>query len=271
MGVDASQSYLDAVAAFDDVVRGCTDLSIRCSGIPSPSNQHFHASVLFTVLCVRGTSLGFLAPHGSLSTRSIEHWDYASTAVMTRSLLEVRIAFYYLCIERCSGQEWGCRWNLFNLHDCVTAIRLSHEMGLNASDSLATEEMADELRERLAKNKFFVALSEKERKKYLKGGSAYLYPLEDIAHNAGVDRSTFRWLYRFLSIHVHAFPMSIYGLRRFDRGTGVHTEVEEGYTLMLLQFATGLLDTSRGDMERLFRRQLRAPRGARGRIRRRRR
>ena len=76
-----------------------------------------------------------------MAKKIVDHWDYASVAVMTRSILEVRLAFHYLCIEKCSGREWGCRWNIFNLHDCLARKRLFEEMEADPQEIVAFEEV----------------------------------------------------------------------------------------------------------------------------------
>jgi len=132
-------------------------------------------------------SLAILTPYSPWAKRKLEHWDYASIAGMTRSVLEIRLAFFYLCAEECSREEWECRWNIFNLHDCTARIRLFEELPSQSPDIISFSAQADEVRARLTANPFFTTLPEKERKKYLHGSHAYLNSLEDIAARAGVD------------------------------------------------------------------------------------
>ncbi len=86
----------------------------------------------------------------------------------------------------------------------------------------------------------------------MKGATAYLYPLEDIASKAGVDKQIFRWLYLLLSSHVHGLPMSFYRMGEQERGRGVHSDVEEGYTSLCLSFSMSLLIHARDEMTGLF-------------------
>jgi hypothetical protein len=247
-----SENYKERIDALGNVVSHCIEVSQRFAGIPSPTGSHFYASVLFTSLCSRGVSLAILAPLSSWSEKIVEHWDYASIAGMVRSILEIRLAFFYLCAEKCSREEWECRWNIFNLHDCKSRICLFEEMTHESHDIEGFEAQADELRSRLTANAYFMSMSEKQRNKFLKGGNAYLFPLEEIGLRAGVERQTFRWLYKLLSIHVHGLPMSFYRMGNQERGRGVHSEVEEGYTLLCLSFAISLLVSARDEMESLF-------------------
>lgn len=252
MNSKPSEEYRERVAALDNVVRHCITVSQRFAGIQSPTGAHFYASVLFTSLCTRGVSLAILTPFSPWAKKKIEHWDYASIAGMTRSILEIRLTFFYLCTEKCQREEWECRWNIFNLHDCTARIRLFEELQGGSSDIAGFNAQADELRDRLNANSFFTSLPEKDRKKYLHGGHAYLHSLEDIASRAGVDIHTFRWLYKLLSSHVHGLPLAFYRMGEQERGRGVHSEVEEGYTQLCLSFAISLLVAARDEMESLY-------------------
>jgi hypothetical protein len=57
------------------------------------TQKHFHASVLFTAMLSRSLSLLMLAPHSPWAHKMIEHWDYASAAVILRTMMELRAAY----------------------------------------------------------------------------------------------------------------------------------------------------------------------------------
>ena len=247
-----SDEYKKRIAAFESALNDCFNLSQRCSGIRAPTAAHFYASVLFTSLCSRGASFGILAPGTTFSTKSFDHWDFASLAVLARSILEIRISLFYLCIQECSDVEWKFRWDLFNLHDCTSRIHLFQEMDRDSDDLAGFEKQAEELRDRLRKNEFFLALKESQQRHLLHGKHAYAVSLESIAEHAGVAITEFRWLYRFLSSHVHGLPMSFYRMEEDGRGRGVHSEVEEDYSSLCVSFVLTLLVASRDEMQKLF-------------------
>lgn len=252
MSNEPSDHYKERVATLDNVVRDCISLSQACAGIRSLTGSHFFASVLFTLLCTRAVSIAVLAPYSPWSKKLIEHWDYASIASLTRSLLEIRLAFFYLCTESCTDDEWRCRWNVFNIHDCQTRLRLFSELPDPPEDVSGFQVQLNELRDRLTSNAFFAAISANQQKQYLNGDKAYLSPLEEIASRAGVDIHTFRWLYKFLSSHVHGLPMSFYRMGQQERGRGVHGDTEEGYASLCLSFVVSILVSSRDEMKKKF-------------------
>lgn len=248
-----SQEYLDTVHAFESVVRECCSLSRQCSGIRAPSNSHFWASVLFTTLCTKAFSIALLVPYSPWAKKTFEHWDHASVASLTRSLLEVRLAFFYLCAESCSEDEWRCRWNIFNVHDCTSRIHLftALDPSYDVSDFHV---QLKELQTRLTANEFFASLPVncKQRKRFLTGKLAYLSPLEDIAVRAGVDLREFRLLYKFFSSHVHGYPMSYYRMYDGGRGRGVYSQTEENYTQLCMSLSTAWMTHARDEMRCKF-------------------
>lgn len=249
LGSPPSQDYLQAADMLDNVVRECMYVSRSYAGIKSPTSKHFYASVLFTALITRGVSLAQFMPFTPWVEKRIEHWDYASAAGITRTMLELRVAFYYLCVDSCTDDEWNCRWNLFNLHDCVSRIRLFSAVQ-NLEQVAAFEAHATELRQRLKTNPFFLSLQAGQQRKLLNGQTAYLMSLEDIAERTGIEKSTFRWLYVLFSSHVHGLPMSFY--RIGDRGRGLPSPTEEGYTSLCLSLASTFLVQTRDEVHDLF-------------------
>jgi hypothetical protein len=246
-----STEYVERIHAFDGAVRECISVSRELSGIPSPTSSHFWASILFTTLCTRAVSIATLAPYSPWSKHLIDQWDYASLASLTRSFLEIRLAFFYLAIEPCTDAEWNCRWNVFNIHDCTARIHMLAELQSD-TDSAGFQGQLDELRTRLLGNQFFLSLPEKQRKQLLNGKVAYLSPLEDIAVRAGVELRTFRWMYKFFSSHVHGLPMSYYRMGDGDRGRGTHSETEEAYTSLCISMSLTLLIRSRDEIRAKF-------------------
>jgi hypothetical protein len=188
LGCNPSDDYMCAVDMLDNAVRECMYVSRSYSGIASPSAKHYYASVLFTALVAKGVTLAQIMPFTPWVEKRIEHWDYASATGIVRTMLELRIAFYYLCSDECDETEWECRWNIFNLHDCVSRIRMFTAAG-NNEEVAKLSQAADEIRDRLRGNAFFYSLPEKKKKTALNGQSAYLFPLEDIAEKAGIEKT----------------------------------------------------------------------------------
>lgn len=252
--VDAPAEYLERLQSFSDVVADCANVTRRFGGYSSPTSQHFYASVLFTSMCTRATSLAILAPYSEWAKRKFEHWDFASVANVARSIMEFRLNFHYLCIDEIPREEWECRWNVFNLHDCKSRKELFSafsEMTGKESEQDFSEPWAD-LVARLEKNSHFQALSTGQKKSILNGGKSHLLPLEEIAVKAGIETGLFRFMWKLMSTHAHGLPMSFYRMQNDDRGRGVQTPVEEHYTILLLSFCMSMLVSTRDEFVALM-------------------
>lgn len=228
IGGEPSPDYLKSLDVLDNVVRDCIFVSRKYGGIQAPTSKHFYASLVFTALLTRGVSLVCLAPFSKWANKMIEHWDYASATTIVRTMLELRGAFHYLCIDDSTDDEWACRWNLLNLHDCNSRKRLLEAFGKEPDQVALLERQAEEIRDRLKQNSFFVRLD--NQKRLLNGQTAYLYPIEDMLEKAGIEKKTYRGLHILFSTHVHGLPMSYYRIGEQERGRGIPSPVEEGYT-----------------------------------------
>jgi uncharacterized protein DUF5677 len=252
IGAEPSADYQRALLMLDKVVRECITVSRQYGGLQATTQKRFYASVLFTAMLSRSVSLLMLAPHSPWAHKMIEHWDYASAAVILRTMMELRAAFHYLCVEECTDKEWDCRWNLLNLHDCNSRIRLLGARQPSDPEEVAgLQAQAEELRNRLRSNVHFQTLQHQAR--LLNGQAAYLYPIEEMMEKAGLERPTYRFLNIVFSSHVHGLPMSYYRMGMQERGRGLPSPIEEGYTTICLSLASALLTASRDEVHELFR------------------
>ena len=158
--------YIERVDVLDNFVRKCMYISKGYAGIKASTSRHYYASVAFHYLVTKGVSLAILMPHTPWAKKKrIEHWDYASVAGIVRTMLEIRIAFFYLCVDSCTEHEWQVRWNLFNLHDCVTRISLFNAIG-DLAQQEALSAQAEELKCRLRSNEYFQSFEPGLQKKF---------------------------------------------------------------------------------------------------------
>jgi hypothetical protein len=247
-----SEEYKRQVSALESAVSRCTHTSQACAGRRSPTSAHFYASLLFTSLCTRGITLLSLVPHSPIAKKRFENWDFASAAGITRSILEIRLTFFYLCIESVEAEEWNCRWNTLNMHDCTSRIHLFQSLPDSEETLAAFGDQQNELRKRLAGNQYFLSLDAGLKKRILHGQVAHLLPLEEIGRRAGIELNDFRLTYKLFSSQVHGFPLSFYRMADDNRGRGVHSESEEGYTILSMSLAAELLEAAEREMSDLF-------------------
>lgn len=249
-GKEPSADYLRALDIFDNVVRECIGVSRQYAGIQAPSTRHMYASVLFTALLSRSVSLVILAPLSPWARKLVEHWDYASAAIIVRTMMELRAAFHYLCVDQISDEEGRCRWYLLCLHDCCARIKVLEAKSSGEVEIADLAAMAEDYRNKLKANGHFVTLRHQQR--LLNGGTAYLHPIEDILERAGLEKSTYRFFNVIFSSHVHGLPMSYFGMTTGDRGRGLPSPIEESNTTICLSLASVLLTATRDEVHELF-------------------
>ena len=230
-------------------------VSRKHAGILSPTGSHFYASALFTLLITKTISLRKLLPVLKPKTMPDSHWDYGSVCTLTRSILETRLAFFYLGYESCSDEEWRCRWAIFCLHDEASRQKMLEGI---VKSTLTPEEQSEydqhmlEHRSMLQSNSYFTALSQGDQRSYLQGKKAYLQPLEDIALRCRIETDQFRFFYTFMSQHAHSFPVSYFRMEESNRGRGSHSDLEEQYHLMCIGLVVALIEGASTEMEIKF-------------------
>ena len=243
---DAKKFYIESWANFISYFKDAIELSHKSTNIAAPTSRHFYASVLFTRLVICSASLKKLCPHPSqLGKDAI--WDCLSACAITRNILECYLIFYYFCIDNIGEIEWDARWRLFNLHDFIQRRKM-FDSYMSEDDTEATNKLVNEL----ASNGYFETLSEKQKRHYLKGNNALFKPLDKIAESRGDDVTQFRMLYRFLSNQIHSLPMSFYRTLEHERGRGMESEVEVGYSAICLDTAYQNLREACSEYTELF-------------------
>jgi len=245
------EEYSEIHNNYCSIIKQCTDSSRRFMGIPSPTSAHFYASLLFTKLCTCSVSIRALSPEPELIGLDA-HWDFGSVVSLTRNTIECYLVFFYLCIEKCSNEEWNARWKLMNLHDHMSRTKMFRAMGEDVESGDLANEIKSDVLSALKDNPWFQKLSEKQQAHFLKGNTAFFKSQDEIVEASGGDVSEFRYMYRFLSNNTHSFPMGFYRMAENDRGRGIESKIEIQYTGMCLQWAGYYLNKAKFEFVELF-------------------
>jgi len=248
---DTDSRYQEALAVFDDAVLDGSRVS-RAAADRQVNARRWFASVLFTRICTTGMSLLCLVPRSRFAGKSIEHYDFGAVASLARNIAECYFVFFYLCVDEFSDDEWYSRLNILHLHDCVSRLKMFRDFDPSNPRLPSFEQQAEELRERLKQLPYFMALPEKQRKRFLKGDSALLLNQDQLLERLGVAVGPFRGMYRFISSHVHSFPLAFYLMGERDQGRGVESDWVKQSIADALEFAESPLRRSTYDMLKLF-------------------
>lgn len=139
-----------------------------------------------------------------------------------------------------------------NLHDHMSRTKLFQSIGEDVENNEDAKNIKKEVLLALNNNAWFQELTEKQKKHYLKGNTAFFKSQDEIVEFSGGNVSEFRYMYRFLSNNTHSFPMGFYRMADNDRSRGIETGIEIQYTGMCLEWAGHYLNNAESEFIDLF-------------------
>ncbi|NPD70186.1 hypothetical protein HN018_27070 (plasmid) [Lichenicola cladoniae] len=243
-------AFSAATARFDQAIRKASRRSVGASGIQSPTNQHYWASVLFTRLVVTAMSVRRLLP----KWKAEAHCDFSAVASLTRNLAECYLFYFFLCIDDVPQVEKDARIILLNLHDDGTRTKLMAEIDDSEKDAetiAARAVVRADLAEKFYTNAHLAALPERRQKELLRGEKTP-FVQDDVIDRTSLDKANFRILYRLFSAHTHTGPISFYRMAEHGRGHGVANSHDARYICHAVNFATDILERASDDLIALF-------------------
>jgi hypothetical protein len=219
-------------------------VSRGASGIASETAQHYWASVLFTRMAVTATSIQTLTP----DLQPNAHWDFSAVASITRNLAECYLFFHFLCADAVPQVEKDARIILLNLHDHASRRKLRGELGEpeDVSKAAASAAVQDDLVRRFKANAYLSGLPEKRQAELIRGERTP-FVQDDMIVRANMDKTNFRFLYRFFSNHTHTGPIAFYRMREHGRGGGFQNHADILYMGFALDFALDLMERATAD------------------------
>ena len=232
------EEYETLLVQYDRVISACTAISQGASGRKVNTQRDYYASILFVRLCAIGISLLILCPGNRLSRTLFEHWDLTAIATITRNLIDCFVTFFYLGDKAVSDCEWECRWNIFNLHDCLRGKKMFEHFDSEKEHIDKFSIAAADLRKQLEENDFFQKLPDAVQKESKRGRRILLQSRDEIIANLGMDIDFFRGYYIFLSCHAHSYPLGFYRMGENNRGRGVENISDSHHVQSALEVAT---------------------------------
>ena len=246
-----SKEYLFAIDAFSKALVYLHNINRKNEGVNASYNKTL-SSYVTTNLLSRSATLASQLPFSPFN-KNEAIWDYATSGIITRSILELRLTLYYLCIESVTDDERDLRLKVFQLHDCHSRIKLFRNFPIPDETQIAHfENQKVLLISELTANPRFKSLSVSKQRDIKKGKVVYISSLEDIGCQVGIDRNEFKVYYQLLSSFGHGYPINIMRMGSGNRGRGTHSPAEEGYTKMFIELATKMLEDVAKEYEKLF-------------------
>jgi hypothetical protein len=242
--------YRSSLGHLTDAVEKAITSSHAGAGLDA-GQRRFWGSVLFTRLCTISVSILWLSPRSKVNPAG-KHWDFGSVASMARNLFECALQFYYLGVESVADDEWYARLKTMQLHDCLERYRMFRAFNQDDPQLAGFEQQANELKELLQKNSYFMQLPETLRKTLLRAERTCILTQDEILKRMGRFDPATRGYYRFLSSHAHSFPLAFYRMAEHNRGRGEENRVEKGYMASTLEFCCEVVTTSTDSFRALF-------------------
>lgn len=230
-----NEEYNKTLKKFERIVFSMTALSQGSANVylESTRSRQYWASVLFVRLTVYSISMLQLLPRNKLSPSTFEQWAFSPIASMTRNIFECFIVYLYLCADEVQGDEWCCRFDIFNLHDCLRRKKMFHHLG-NIKEADKFKKLSLSLSNNLKTNTFFKSLDERIQNKCIKAETLYLLSQDELINKFGLNANFYRGLYILWSSHVHTFPIGFYRSGENMRGTGIENTSDMGQIIVAL-------------------------------------
>ena len=246
----AKTEYRKARGEFATEVLRARRVSRGAAGIRAETPQHYWASVLFTRMVVTATSVQVLTPE----LQPEAHWDFSAVASITRNLAECYLFFYFLCADDVPQVEKDARIILLNLHDNASRRKLFGELGEpddDAETAAAKAMVHDDLVRKFKANGYLAGLPEKRQNELIRGEKTP-FVQDDMIERTGMDKSHFRFLYRWLSNHTHTGPVAFYRMAEQGRGRGFQNPIDTVYMAAAVSFAGDLMRRATADVLAFF-------------------
>ena len=239
--------YKERLTNYTNTIKTSIKVSRFAAGRQADDRKVW-ACLLYTKICVTGTSIFILCPNSDIAEKKVPHWDFSSIFSLTRNVIECYQTFFYLCIEKISDDEFKARRQLFNLHDYYARKSLASFAGQNFNNEEVTTQLSNALKD----TAYFKNLDQKQQKHFLKGDNAFFLNREEIETRMGNDKNHFKLLYKLFSSNTHSYPMGFYGMLEGARGTGVKSEVEIGYHGLALEIVEQYIRRAANDIIEIF-------------------
>lgn len=226
-------------------------ISHKTAGYPTESFRRYWASVLFTRLCSAATSILHLCP-GSPANSAGKFWDFSSLAPLVRSLVLTCLMHFYQGTECVEEDESRARLLIMQLQDCTERLHLFQNGAASSEKILGIQAGANDIRTRLASNKYFARLPTRVRKSLLKGKTASILTPGQILDRMGILDQAGRAFFAFISSHADVSTLAYNKTGENNRGRGEENDIDKHYVATAVDLACDFVLRANADMGALF-------------------
>ncbi|WP_455831494.1 hypothetical protein [Pseudomonas fluorescens] len=220
-------AYNKALTKLD--VATCEAMAVSQAIDVENSELHLGFSVqIFKKLCSHAVALICAVPRSRWVKSDFENWDFACAAGQSRAIIEGYLLFLYLTKTPSCDAEWSARLFVLYINDCTRRAKMMSNVGVDEHANDWTRQ-AEELRQRLKANPWFITLDEKVKKRSLAGDNLMISSRDEMLEQAGWERAHFYAIWDLLSQYAHVLPMSFTRMEPDGRGSGAANEADIDY------------------------------------------
>lgn len=216
------QAYLKKVKTYELLVNKAMNLSCKTFGKEVVIWEEQIASDLFGRISAIGFSLLKLIPGSEIYKQiyTIKIWDYSSICILSRTLFDSYLIYYYYCIdipENESEREFKkFFWDYYIDYKRIKNLELIKSQHPNLA--VIIERNANELKA-IKENDFYKSLSDGLKRKIEKCDIFQIPNNTEIATKAGFEADFYKSTYDYLSRYVHSDSYCIDQIAIFNAGS----------------------------------------------------
>jgi hypothetical protein len=200
---------LAAEDIFEFVIKSAMQVSLLIGGKKSTTLAHSYASYMLFRICAVGASITEI--YRSHEREPLSTLDYSSIAVLSRTIIDASVMYWYLT-EEVNDEEWKFRKAVLDVHDASSRVRLFK--GFDSDEADTQRKALERRRKRLSGLPLFKVRDEKQREDLLSGKTMYVNGMRSLLKPMNVGKIYFDGLYNYLSAHVHLTPLSYFATRQ---------------------------------------------------------
>jgi hypothetical protein len=195
-------SLLDLVYDVAQSIKGTKPTDYKM-----PDCQQLATKLFFHAATIYYLRQGTKAPVPKALVRGSSFLDFASTAILTRAILETYLTLYEVFFEPISDDEKEFRYQLWLLSGFVIREKYIPSDPLMQVKVIQSKQDIQNMRNRISVTKYFKSLSRKKQKDVLKG-KRMQRNWEDVAKAAGFGEISIKQMYGYFSGFSHSDGLS---------------------------------------------------------------
>jgi hypothetical protein len=177
-------------------------------------------------------------------------WDLGSLAVLTRAVIDTYFALYYFAVDEDSPEQIELRHMVGNYNLAKHRHEILDLIGSEHSDTVGVRGPVDKALADLRANALYRNLAPRVREDIEAGRKSILLTNRALADRAGISPRLYKGMHKYLSGHVHTYPIAIQQMntpRRADQILVVWNfiDISSGYLAVAIRDFVRMFPTSR--------------------------